>query len=766
MVKKREKADESLLKGRDTPPEHLRGRAPVETSRNQEEEVILESARLKEAIVASAPDCIITIDREGKIIEFNPAAERIFGYVRSEVLGKEMADLIIPPPLRDRYRRGLAHLLETGEGPLLNKRTEMTAIRADGTEFPVEVMVTRIPMDGSSCFTGYVRDITRRKQIEEERARLLIQERHARAEAEEAQQRLAFLAEASSLLASSLDYSTTLTRLARLAVPRIADWCAIDIVEEDGSIRRLKVAHADPTKEALMWELQRRPPKRDSQHPVSEALQTGQARLFPEVPDSLLQAVAEDSEHLRIFRELNIRSLMIVPLLARGRVLGAITLSAESGRRYDSKDLALAEDLARRAALAVDNARLYGAAQREIGERERREEEVRKLSRVVEQTDDSVVITDKEGVIVYVNPGFEEKTGYSQQEALGKTPRIVKSGQQDDRFYEHMWETILRGEVFRGVLINKKKNGECYYEEKTITPLKDSHGRVTHFVSTGKDITDRKRIEEAVRKRERQQAAVAELGQLALAGAGLSTLMDQAVSLVARTLEVEYAKVLELLPDGKALLLRAGVGWKEGVVGQAAVDAGRQSQAGYTLLSDGPVIVEDLRTETRFSGPPLLHDHGVVSGLSIVIQGRERPFGVFGAHTVRKRIFTQDDVHFIQAIANILATAIERSRIEEELERVHAALVERERLKAISTLSMTYAHYIFNAMTPVKSYAELISKGVDRSDPKWRWAQAILEGIEEVVRLVRKLQEIERYDTKELGGMKLLDMERIKKGEA
>ncbi|MEK7219977.1 MAG: PAS domain S-box protein, partial [candidate division NC10 bacterium] len=180
--------------------------------------------------------------------------------------------------------------------------------------------------------------------------------------------------------------------------------------------------------------------------------------------------------------------------------------------------------------------------------------------------------------------------------------------------------------------------------------------------------------EETLTVRVRQQAAVAELGQRALAATDLSTLMNQAVACVAQTLGTEYCKVLELLPDGTALLLRAGVGWKDGSVGHAAVGAGTDSQAGYTLLSSEPVIVEDLRTETRFSGPPLLQDHGVVSGMSVIIHGQDRPFGVLGAHTTRRRTFTTDDSHFLQAIGNLLATAIERKRTEEALREANDTL--------------------------------------------------------------------------------------------
>ena len=177
----------------------------------------------------------------------------------------------------------------------------------------------------------------------------------------------------------------------------------------------------------------------------------------------------------------------------------------------------------------------------------------------------------------------------------------------------------------------------------------------------------RKQAEAQLQIRLRQQATLAQLGQLALTGGDLTTLFERAVELTAQMLQVEYCKVLELLPGGKALLLRAGVGWQEGLVGQAMVNTGRDSQAGYTLLTHKPVIVEDLRAETRFSDPPLLDEHGVVSGMSVLILGKEQPFGILGAHTAQRRTFTEDDIHFLQGVANVLAETIQRHKLAQIL---------------------------------------------------------------------------------------------------
>jgi signal transduction histidine kinase/PAS domain-containing protein len=173
-----------------------------------------------------------------------------------------------------------------------------------------------------------------------------------------------YLASATETLSSSLDYETTLKELAQLVVPDFADWCAVDIVGEDGNVKQLAVAHADPDKVRLAYELNKRyPPDPNAPTGVYNVIRTGKPEFYSEIPEEMLVAGAVDDEHLKIIREVGIKSAMVVPLIARERTLGALTLvSAESGRRYTDADLQLALELARRAALAVDNARLHKAA--------------------------------------------------------------------------------------------------------------------------------------------------------------------------------------------------------------------------------------------------------------------------------------------------------------------------------------------------------------------------------------------------------------------
>jgi PAS domain S-box-containing protein len=223
--------------------------------------------------------------------------------------------------------------------------------------------------------------------------------------------------------------------------------------------------------------------------------------------------------------------------------------------------------------------------------------------------------------------------------------------------------------------------------------------------------TKRRRVEAAPAERSAQQAVVAGLGHLALAGADLPQLFDRAVAQVAETLGVEYCKVLELLPDG-ALKLVAGVGWQAGLVGHATVGGGRDSQAGFTLLSRAPVVVDDLRVETRFSGPQLLHDHGVVSGISVIIGEMACPFGVLGAHTARRRGFTPDDVNFFESVAHVLAEAVHRQH-SAEVRHLHSAALNAAADAIVITDRQGAIEWV-NA-----AYSDLTGFSFDEAQGKW-----------------------------------------------
>ena len=451
-------------------------------------EAVRESEALKGSVLTSALDAVIVIDHEGSVAEFNPAAEAMFGRPADLAIGSELAELVVPPRLRERHRRALRRNVETGEATLLGERIELPAMRADGTEFPIELAINRIPDRDPPMYTGTVRDITARRRADEEREELLRLEQLARRDATEARDQLqailegiadavtaqapdgrllfanqaavellgfesseallsapvadimgrfavfdefgetlsldrlpgrqalaqgvagevvvrfrvretgeerwsavkaapirdgdgsvtmainvieditvhkraeraqSFLSNSTAVLGSSLDEEEVLRQVALLAVPSIADWLFIDLVDGAG-VRRVAVEHADPERlERAKGIYASAPPARNAPGGVPQVLRTAAPELHSDLPTEFARA-GSHAPYFRLARELGMRSAIVVPMVARDRTLGALTLASDSdGRRFDGSDLELAEELARRCATAIDNARLF-----------------------------------------------------------------------------------------------------------------------------------------------------------------------------------------------------------------------------------------------------------------------------------------------------------------------------------------------------------------------------------------------------------------------
>jgi PAS domain S-box-containing protein len=439
------------------------------------------------AILDLAHSAFISIDEEGRIVYWNVRAEEIFGLTRQEAVGRVLADTVIPERLRASHWEGLRRFRETGEGPVLNKRLEMTALRSDGTEFPVELTISALSEPEGWSFHAFIADMSERARLEQERQLLLDELKlalrgteqrlavivdalgeavtirgpddsliHAnraaldrmglasvdelrRADPRELMEgwetvgedgspirmedlpsvralrgedpeplmmrsvhrgtgeeqwvvlkatavrdasgsieaavtiiedvtsakrsalRMEFLARASQVLASSLDYQQTLRNVAGLAVPQIADWCGVELFDEEGGREQVGVAHIDPSKLEMAERLRAFGPEElDPEQGLGLVRRTGEPVLYGDIPDELLVEAAVDDEHLELLRAVGMRAVLIVPMVARSRTIGALTLvSAESARAFDQSDVEFAEQIAERAALAVDNARLY-----------------------------------------------------------------------------------------------------------------------------------------------------------------------------------------------------------------------------------------------------------------------------------------------------------------------------------------------------------------------------------------------------------------------
>jgi PAS domain S-box-containing protein len=309
------------------------------------------------------------------------------------------------------------------------------------------------------------------------------------------------------------------------------------------------------------------------------------------------------------------------------------------------------------------------------------------MKRVLDEAPAGITVTDPtqpDNPIVYANDKFRELTGYSDEDIVGQNCRFLQGPDTDSEAVAEMRDAIDAAEDVSVELQNYRKDGTPFWNRVAITPVWDEHGSVINYVGFQQDITERKQLEQEQQNRVRQQEVVAELGRKALEKNELHVLLENAVELVAETLDTDYCKVLELDSEEEKLHLREGVGWDEGIAGNATVSAVEQeSQAAYTLEKRGPVVVEDLDTDGRFSGPTLLTDHDVKSGISIVIGSFKNPWGILGTHDREQRAFSEDEVTFVKSVANILATTINRHHDRQELQRQRKELATLVNLNTI-----------------------------------------------------------------------------------
>ena len=334
---------------------------------------------------------------------------------------------------------------------------------------------------------------------------------------------------------------------------------------------------------------------------------------------------------------------------------------------------------------------------------------------VVESAPDAIVLIDSEGNMLIANAQTEALFGFSRDEMLRQPVEMLMPQRYRKKHVlqrlRYARQPAVRPTEAGLELFGRKKNGNEFPIEISLSTVDSPHGVL--YAAMIRDVTGRKQAEQLLGTRERQQAVVATLGQVALAGVELDDLMVMLVDRVAVALKVDYCKILQLLPSGEEFLLKAGVGWKEGLVGRATIPTGRDSQAGYTLHSSEPVIVDDLRKESRFAGPALLSDHGVVSGLSVIIPGADGPYGVLGVHSNERRAFSDDDVNFLRATANLLADAVQRRGAEDRLRQLQTELAHLSRVSCMGEMAAGIAHEVNQPLHAIANCAVACAKTIE-----------------------------------------------------
>ncbi|MCP4358772.1 MAG: response regulator [Chloroflexi bacterium] len=326
--------------------------------------------------------------------------------------------------------------------------------------------------------------------------------------------------------------------------------------------------------------------------------------------------------------------------------------------------------------------------EQEIAERKQTEKSIRKLSRVVEQTADIVMITNTQGIIEYVNPAFEALTGYAAPEVLGQTPRLLKSDQHEPEFYKNMWQTVLAGQVYQQIVKNKKQDGTFFYEEKTITPLLDEYGNITHFVSTGKDITERHRIAielehyanqniRLLKEEQRQRKIVESLRQAMLA---FSMSLDHTAVLaeiLARLKTIiPYNSVGLFLQEEDNLRLVSGIGLKPDVI-DTLISLNGNNPTVEIFKRRQAEIISDVRAHPHWQIFPA--GEQIRSSMAAPLLIGPETIGVLTLDRFEPNTFTQEDINIFLAFANQAAIVIKNTELYKQAQHA-AALEERNRL--------------------------------------------------------------------------------------
>ncbi len=370
------------------------------------------------------------------------------------------------------------------------------------------------------------------------------------------------------------------------------------------------------------------------------------------------------------------RSVALFPLFLESQPIGVFALYAPEPGVFDEEEMALLVEMAGDISFALDNLRKEelleqrtAALTAEIAERVQIEQHQARLVRIIDATPDFMAISDANQNVVYCNQAGLRMLGYAPGHDLS-TMNIAET--HPEWAAKLVLETGIPHAIEHGSWAGEtaflRTDGREVPTSQVILAHRGADGSVEYLSTIARDMTARNDAENELRLQARRQSAVAELGRIAMTSADSQFVFDAACPLVAETLDAPFATIFEALPGGDEVVARAATGWSFEIAGMR-FPAQQGSQAGYTLMCGSPVVVADYPTETRFRPPRLLFEQGIVSGVSTVIPGREGPFGVIASLTTKPRSFSDNDVLFICAIANILGEVVERRLMEQALRR-------------------------------------------------------------------------------------------------
>ena len=480
-----------------------------------------ESEEKLHAISATTQDAIILLDAEGSVNFWNPGAQNMFGYTAEEALGRELAELIVPEGMRDQHRSALTHFTRGTTGAVGGAATtvEVMALRQGGTVFPVELSISPVNIRGKRGAVGIIRDITDRQRSE-------------------------------ARIKRDLDFQTAVSGILKVSLKPISLeeklTLILDLVlsVQGFSIENKGAIFLSNKSGNLVLSAQKGLDDQLLEHCAKVAFGhclCGRAAQSGE----MVFASHLDERHEIHFSGMESHGHYCMPILSgTGHVLGVLNTYLEDGRKQDNDIESFLSTIASTLAGVIEQHRM--------------EKKYRSLSRAVEQSPASVVITNTAGDIEYVNSKFLQITGYNLDEVLGKNPRVLKSGHTKPEEYRLLWETISSGKEWRGEFRNQKKNGELFIESASISPIKAADGSISHYVAVKEDVTERKGLESQLAHAQKMES----IGQLAAGisheintptqyiGDNLRFLME-AFNDIGQLLEA-YEALLQKIPEGMA----------------------------------------------------------------------------------------------------------------------------------------------------------------------------------------------------------------------
>lgn len=431
------------------------------------------------------------------------------------------------------------------------------------------------------------------------------------------------IARASCILAKSLDYEETLSKVARLIVPDYADWCTVDLLDKNEALKKVVIMHSDPTKIELAYELQRRySVPADAPRGIYHVIKTGVPEFYHYITDELLHQNAQDREHFRILKELGIRSAIIMPLLARDKVLGAITfISSNEQHLYTEEDMDFLEELARVCAQAVDNARLYSEAQHEVEARKGIETALReseeRYRNIFNQVPSGIVRSAMDRVLIDGNPAFCRMLGYERDELIGQS--MIDLTHPDDRIPTNDAIDKLISCQKGNASLEKRyrhKNGHHVWANTTFSLVRDEAGSPGYLLAVIQDITERLKAEESlvIAKQNLEQKVIERTAELQQLTELLRRLATQLTSAEQR----ERQRLAELLHDHVQQLMIAAKIQLEMTAKVQTIEAIQERiQKSREYIAEALEAVRSLSAELR---PPILYESGLGPALKLLAE--------------------------------------------------------------------------------------------------------------------------------------------------